>query len=121
MSAVGTLRVYGIANCDTVKKARLWLEARGIDYRFHDFRKDGVPDTAIERWAIDPGWQMLLNRQSKTWRGLDEMEQARACDASSAVQLLRAHPTLIKRPVIEWPGGVTVGFDARVCEAIAGR
>lgn len=121
MSADATLRVYGIANCDTVKKARLWLEARGIDYRFHDFRKDGVPDAALERWAIDPGWERLLNRQSTTWRGLDEIERARARDASSAVELLRTHPTLIKRPVIERPGGLTVGFDAKVCEAIAGR
>jgi arsenate reductase (glutaredoxin) len=121
MSAVGTLWVYGIANCDTVKKARRWLEASDIDYRFHDFRKDGVPEAALERWAIDLGWQALLNRQSTTWRSLDETERARACDASSAVQLLRGHPTMIKRPVIEWPGGVTVGFDARVCEAIAGR
>jgi arsenate reductase len=121
MSASGTLRVYGIANCDTVKKARLWLEAHGIEYRFHDFRKDGVPDAELERWAVDPGWQLLLNRQSTTWRGLDEIERSRACDASGAVQLLRAHPALIKRPVIERPGGITVGFDARVCEAISGR
>jgi Spx/MgsR family transcriptional regulator len=119
MSADGTLWVYGIANCDTVKKARLWLEARGIDYRFHDFRKDGVPEAALERWAVDPGWERLLNRKSTTWRGLDESERARVCDASSAVQLLRAHPTLIKRPVIEGPGGVAVGFDAKEFEARA--
>lgn len=120
MSASGTLWVYGIANCDTVRKALLWLDARGIAYRFHDFRKDGVPDGALERWAVDPGWQLLLNRKSTTWRALDETERARVCDPASALRLLRAHPTLIKRPVIERPGSVTVGFDAKVCEAIAG-
>lgn len=114
--------LYGIPNCDSVKKARAWLDAAGLAYRFHDFKKAGVPEEALARWLVAPGWERLLNRQGTTWRQLDDATRAAVQDAASATALLRARPTLIKRPVIEWPGGqVTVGFDTAVFAEQAGR
>lgn len=105
--------VYGIANCDTVKKARAWFASRGVAMHFHDFKRDGVPSASLARWIGVLGHEALLNRKGSTWRGLTGNEQAGAADGASAARLLAAHPSLIKRPVVEWPdGAVTVGFDA---------
>jgi Spx/MgsR family transcriptional regulator len=110
MSAVD---VYGIANCDTVKRARAWLAGRGVEVRFHDFKKAGVPSDALERWFAAVGWERLLNRQGTTWRKLDVAAKAAVNDAASARALMLAQPSVIRRPVVEWPDGVTtVGFDA---------
>lgn len=104
--------VFGIPNCDTVKKARAWLTAQGIEHRFHDFKKQGVPTDALDRWLQAAGWEVLVNRKGTTWRGLDESVRAGVVDAGSARALLLAHASVIKRPVVEWADGrITVGFD----------
>ncbi len=103
--------LYGIPNCDTVKKARAWLTAQGIEHRFHDFKKQGVPTDALDRWLQAAGWEVLVNRKGTTWRGLDESARAGVVDAGSARALLLTHSSVIKRPVVEWPDGrITVGF-----------
>lgn len=104
--------VYGIANCDTVKKARAWLAERGIDCVFHDHKKFGVPLAPLERWMHSVGWEMLINRKGTTWRKLDTDQQAAVHDAASARELMLAQPSVIRRPVLEHPGGLLVGFDA---------
>ncbi len=107
-----TTTLYGIPNCDTVKKARAWLAGQGIAYRFHDFRKDGVPQPRLEQWLQAFGWEKVVNRQGTTWRKLDAAQQAGVTDAGSALQFLLANPSAIKRPVVEWAGGTTtIGFD----------
>lgn len=104
------MTLYGIPNCDTVRKARAWLDSRGIDYRFHDFKKQGAPAEMLERWARVVGWEALLNRRGTTFRGLAEADKA-DLGRAKALRLMEAHPSLIKRPVVEWQGGaVTVGF-----------
>ena len=103
--------VYGIPNCDTVKKARAWLAERGVPYRFHDFKKQGVPPQHLARWQAAAGWDKVLNRQGTTWRKLPPEAQAAVTDAASAAALLQREPSAIKRPVVEWPGGaISVGF-----------
>lgn len=105
--------VYGIPNCDTVKKARAWLTGQGVDYQFHDFKKQGVPAERLPGWIEASGWEKLVNRQGTTWRKLDAATQAAVQDAASAMALMVAQPSVIKRPVVEWASGVTtVGFDA---------
>ncbi len=107
------ITLYGIPNCDTVKKARAWLGAEGVEYTFHDFKKQGVPADRLDRWMEAAGWQKLLNRQGTTWRKLDPAAQAGAGDAAGARALMLAQPSVIKRPVVEWNAqDVTVGFDA---------
>ncbi len=103
--------LYGIPNCDTVKKARAWLTAHGLNHEFHDFKKVGVPADRLAAWEAALGWQTLLNRKGTTWRKLDLQEQSAAVDAISAQALMRSQPSLIKRPVVEWGGRTTVGFD----------
>ena len=103
--------LYGIPNCDTVKKARAWLDQAGVAYTFHDFKKAGVPAGRLQAWSAAVGWDKLLNRQGTTWRKLDPAVQAGVHDARSAAELMVAQPSVIKRPVVEWPDGVTVGFD----------
>ncbi|MCT9812496.1 ArsC family reductase [Acidovorax sp. Be4] len=105
--------VFGIPNCDTVKKARLWLTAHGQDYQFHDFKKQGVPPEHLARWVEALGWEKIVNRQGTTWRKLDAATQAGVTDAASASALVTAQPSLIKRPVVEWSdGSISVGFKA---------
>ena len=109
--------LYGITNCDTVKKARAWLTAQGLMYEFHDFKKAGVPADRLAAWESALGWQKLLNRKGTTWRKLEPLEQAGAVDAISAQALMRVQPSLIKRPVVEWESRTTVGFDPVVWAA----
>ena len=105
--------VYGIVNCDTVKRARAWLAAQGAGYDFHDFKKGGVPPAGLDRWLDALGWERLLNRQGNTWRRLDEAQRDAVHDAASARALMLAQPSIIKRPVVQWAdGAVSVGFDA---------
>ena len=113
MSTTKIIRVYGIPNCDTVKKARAWLNAHGLEHVFHDFKKQGVPADRLLPWMQAVGWEKLTNRQGTTWRKLDPAVQAAAGDAAGARALMLEQPSVIKRPVVEWAsGGVTVGFDA---------
>lgn len=103
--------VYGIPNCDSVKKARQWLKAQGLAHEFHDFKKQGVPPAQLQRWIEALGWEKILNRQGTTWRKLDAATQAAVQDADSASALALAQPSLIKRPVVEWDdASVSVGF-----------
>ncbi len=103
--------VYGIPNCDTVKKARTWLTAQGLPHTFHDFKKQGVPGDRLPTWAKAVGWDRLINRQGTTWRKLDTAAQASAATPQGAQKLALGNPSIIKRPVVEWPNDVTVGFD----------
>lgn len=101
--------LYGIRNCDTVKKARAWLDANGVAYRFHDYKTAGVDRDRLAAWADAVGWERLLNRAGTTFRKLPEEDRA-DIDAAKALALMTANPSLIKRPVIEHAGGVIVGF-----------
>lgn len=106
------IMLYGIPNCDTVKKARAWLSEHGQAYTFHDFKKQGVPPGQLALWTQALGWEALLNRKGTTWRKLDAQAQAAIVDAASAQSLMLTHPSVIKRPVVDWGEGITVGFDA---------
>ena len=116
---MGMIILYGIPNCDTVKKARAWLSSQGLAYSFHDFKKAGVPPERLAAWESAVGWQKLLNRQGTTWRKLDAAAQSDVTDAASAQALMRAQPSVIKRPVVEWGHDTTVGFDAEAWSARA--
>lgn len=113
--------VFGIPNCDTVKRARTWLDTHDIPYTFHDFKKQGVPEAQLDRWLASPGWEALVNRRGTTWRRLDDEARAAVVDSASARQALLANPSLIKRPVVEWDGSreATVGFDADAWQGFA--
>jgi Spx/MgsR family transcriptional regulator len=105
--------VYGIPPCDTVKKARAWLDEQGVAHRFHDFKKAGVPEARLPRWLEALGWETLLNRKGTTWRQLDDGAKTAVTDSASAARLMREQPSVIKRPVVDWPdGSSTAGFDA---------
>lgn len=105
------ITLYGIPNCDTVKKARLWLAQNGVEHRFHDFKKQGVPQPQLDHWLQAVGWETLINRKGTAWRGLDEATKAAVLDPASARAVALAWPSVIKRPVVEWADGtVTVGF-----------
>ena len=111
------ITLFGIPNCETVKKARAWLTEHGLDYQFHDFKKQGVPPERLAAWVNAVGWEKLLNRQGTTWRKLDPATQATAVDAESAAKLLILNASLIKRPVVEWckfaaGNDISVGFDS---------
>jgi arsenate reductase (glutaredoxin) len=108
---MNTITLYGIPNCDTVKKARAYLTAQNISYVFHDFKKQGVPQARMDAWLQQVGWGKLLNQKGTTWRKLDADIQACVVDTASAKAVMLANPSAIKRPVIEWlDGKVTVGF-----------
>ena len=103
--------LYGIPNCDTVKKARTWLADHHVDYTFHDFKKQGVPEAQLDHWLSAVGWETLVNRKGTTWRGLDDATKASVLDAASARSVILGAPSVVKRPVVVWASGqVTVGF-----------
>lgn len=104
--------LYGISNCDTVKKAKAWMTEQGVEYTFVDFKKVDVPADRLAVWAQAAGWDKLINRQGTTWRKLDAAEQFSASSPDGAQKLALTVPSVIKRPVVEWTdGSVTVGFD----------
>ena len=115
--------LYGIRNCDTVKKARQWLADQNVDYRFHDFKPQGVPIPQLDRWLLSVPWETLLNRQGTAWRKLDAVTKASVVNAATARAVMLANPSTIKRPVVEWDGTaagtVTVGFNPRLWPAPA--
>lgn len=103
------ITIYGIKNCDTMKKARRWLEARGVEHEFHDYKAMGIERARLERWCRELGWETLLNRAGTTFRKLPEADK-QALDARKAVSLMLAQPSLIKRPVLDVDGRLWVGF-----------
>jgi Spx/MgsR family transcriptional regulator len=106
------ITLYGIPNCDTVKKARAWLAGQGIEHQFHDFKKAGVPEPGLDAWLASAGWERLLNRKGTAWRALPDALKASVTDAASARAVMLQQPSTIKRPVVDWgQGRITVGFD----------
>ena len=110
------LTLYGIKACDTMKKARDWLDARGVAYAFHDYKAAGIDRAALERWCAQAGWETLLNRAGTTFRKLPEAQKA-GLDARKAVALMLDQPSMIKRPVLEGEGRLIVGFKPEVYAA----
>jgi len=115
------IMLYGIPNCDTVKKARAWLGEHDVAYEFHDFKRQGVPVAHLDAWVAQVGWEKLLNRKGTMWRKFDTATQDSVKDAASAKVLMLAQPSVIKRPVVEWGRKTTVGFDADAWALLAHR
>jgi Spx/MgsR family transcriptional regulator len=112
-----TITIYGIKNCDTMKKARAWLADHGVDYAFHDYKTLGIDRPRLEKWAKELGWETLLNRSGLTFRNLPE-EDRQGIDAGKAIALMLKQPTMIKRPVLELGGGrVLAGFRPETYES----
>lgn len=106
------MKLYGIPNCDTVKKARTWLAAQGIEVAFHDFKKQGLDRATAAGWLASIDWEVLVNRKGTTWRGLDEARRAAVTDHASALELMLESPSVIKRPVLAMAdGSAHVGFS----------
>lgn len=101
--------MYGIRNCDSIKKARAWLDARHVDYRFHDYKTQGIAGDRLDRWCREVGWEAVLNRAGTTFRKLPDADK-QALDAAKAMVLMLAQPSIIKRPVLEIDGLLLVGF-----------
>lgn len=110
-----SVTIYGIKNCDTMKKARAWLDGRGVAYAFHDYKAAGIDAARLESWAGKVGWEVLLNRAGTTFRNLPDAEKA-GIDEAKAVALMQAQPSLIKRPVLEAEGTLLVGFKPEIYE-----
>ncbi len=111
------MKIYAIPNCNTVKKARTWLQEQGLTYEFHDYKKQGVPTEVLQAAMQQLGWQALVNRSGPTWRKLPEEVKAGVTDASSALAVMQAHSSVIKRPLLERGGRFEVGFsEARYAE-----
>ncbi|HRN88738.1 ArsC family reductase [Hyphomicrobium sp.] len=110
MSAEKAVTIYGIKNCDTMKKARAWLAEHGIEVAFHDYKAEGIDRARLERWSRAVGWETLLNRAGTTFRKLDDAEKE-GLNQKKAIALMLAQPSMIKRPVLEIAGGdLLVGF-----------
>jgi arsenate reductase len=112
-----TIIIYGITTCDTVRKARVWLEGHDVSYRFHDFRAEGLDAKRLDGWVGKVGWEKLLNKASTTFRELAEKDK-QGLDETKAKALMLAKPTMIKRPVLEVGDRILVGFKADVYEAV---
>lgn len=110
------LRLFGIPNCDTVKKARVWLEGRGLVYDFHDYKKAGVDAAKLAAWCDSLGWETVLNRAGTTFKKLDAADKSDMSKAK-AISLMMAQPSMIKRPLVEYDGGLLIGFKAEQWEA----
>jgi Spx/MgsR family transcriptional regulator len=110
-----SITVYGIPNCDTVKKARAWLDAHGLCYAFHDYKKVGADPGKLNRWCDVVGWEALLNRSGTTFKKLSEADRT-GLDRPKALALMLANPSVIRRPVVEHPGGLLVGFKSETWE-----
>lgn len=114
-----TITLYGIRNCSTMQKARAWLDERGIAYDFHDYKTAGAPPALVARFAEALGWENVLNRQGTTFRRLLEAEKT-GLDATKALTLMTAHPSLIRRPVLDRDGALSVGFRPEAYAAAFG-
>lgn len=113
-----TATVYGIPNCDSVKKVRAWLDTNKLAYTFHDYKKQGVPDAELRRWVAAYGWETVLNRRGTTWRALDESVKASVVNDASAVAVMIANASTIKRPVVTCGDMVIVGVDFAALAAL---
>jgi arsenate reductase (glutaredoxin) len=111
-----TTTIYGIKNCDTMKKARTWLDQKGIDYTFHDYKASGIDRAHLEAWTEEMGWETVLNRAGTTFKKLDEADR-RDLDRAKAITLMLAQPSMIKRPVLEANGALVIGFKPELYEA----
>jgi len=114
---VALATIYGIRNCDTVKKARAWLDRHGVEYRFHDYKVEGIDAGRLERWCDELGWEALLNRAGTTFRNLPP-SQKESLDEKRAMTLMLAQPSIIRRPVLELNGRLVVGFKPELYESI---
>jgi len=114
-----TLILYGIPNCDTVKKARVWLDQHGVAFVFHDYKKAGVDRARLQGWVAEHGWQIVLNRAGTTFRALPETDKA-DLTAERAIELMLAQPSMIKRPVLDLGDRTLVGFKPELYEAAFG-
>ncbi|WP_347271065.1 ArsC family reductase [Rhizorhabdus histidinilytica] len=114
-----TITMYGIKNCDTIKKARTWLEGRGIGYDFHDYKASGIDRATLKKWAGVVGWEVLLNRAGTTFRKLPDADRA-DIDEAKAIALMEGQPSMIKRPVLDAGGELLVGFKPDLYEAKLG-
>ncbi|MDH5734560.1 MAG: ArsC family reductase [Gammaproteobacteria bacterium] len=103
------ITLYGIPNCDTIKKARTWLDNQGIEYIFHNYKKLGITEKQLKQWIKQLGWETLLNKRGTTWRQLDESVRE-SVNETTAVQIMMANPSIIKRPVLDTNGKITAGF-----------
>jgi arsenate reductase (glutaredoxin) len=111
------ITIYGIKNCDTMKKARAWLDKHGVEYAFHDYKTTGIARAQLERWAKKVGWEALLNRAGTTFRQLPDKDK-NGIDARKAIALMLAQPSMIKRPVLDLGGGkLLVGFAPEIYSA----
>jgi len=119
MAKPGAVTIYGIRNCDTMKKARAWLDARGIAYAFHDYKTAGIERRVLDGWVREAGWETLLNRAGTTFRRLPEKDRS-GLTASRAIALMVAEPSMIKRPVLAAQGRLHVGFRPEQYEKIFG-
>lgn len=106
------MKLYGIPNCNTVKKARSWLDEHGVSYEFHDFKKQGVDTTTLENWLSQTSWEKLVNRAGMTWRGLSDTTKSSVIDNASTIALMMEKTSVIKRPVLIKDGKLLcLGFD----------
>jgi arsenate reductase (glutaredoxin) len=112
------ITLYGIPNCDSVKKARAILDTRGITYTFHDYKKHGVPESALRKWVEAKGWEIVLNRKGTTWRLLDEATKASVANEASAIKVMLANASTIKRPVVVSGDAIVVGVDVAALEKL---
>ncbi|SIT58347.1 conserved hypothetical protein [Mesorhizobium prunaredense] len=114
-----TITMYGITNCDTIKKARAWLESHDVAYRFHDYRVEGLEADRLDGWSSKVGWEILLNKSSTTFRGLSDTDRL-SLDETKAKALMLAKPTMIKRPVLDLGDRILVGFKPDVYQQAVG-
>ena len=114
-----SVTIYGIKNCDTMKKAFAWLEGHGVEYAFHDYKKEGVTRAALERWCDAAGWETVLNRSGMTFRKLPDEAKA-GLDRKKAIALMLEQPSMIKRPVLETGEAIEVGFKPERYEGLLG-
>jgi arsenate reductase len=113
------ITIYGIPNCDTMKKARKWLEERGIGYRFHDYKKQGLEEPPLRLWVNELGWETLLNRRGTTWRKLPQGVRD-GIDQEGAIRMMLENPSIIRRPVLDTGSARHVGFSSAMYEEIFG-
>jgi arsenate reductase len=113
--------LYGIPNCDTVKKARTWLATQGHEVAFHDFKKQGLERATVAAWLEQLDWEVLVNRKGTTWRKLPEARRAGVTDKASALELMLESPSVIKRPVLAWADTLSVGFSGERYAELLGR
>lgn len=111
--------LFGIPNCDTVKKTQKWLDAHKVSYTFHNYKLEGIDSKTLQNWCVQTDWERIMNKKSTTWRGLSDADKAAVTDATSAIPVMQEHTSLIKRPVITQNGTVkVVGYDENALEAL---